>query len=190
MDELAACVRRLGACPSLVLGDFNALSTAWGSRRSNGRGRDVQDWAAALDLRLMNRGSTGTCVAWRGKSIVDPTWASEAASHRVSGWGVSPEETLSDHLYILAEVAVRGAMGDPSLDASGPTGPPGRRRRLPRRGLHGSGRYSCRLVGRISDRRGRGGGSDPAEARLPCDLRFMYAVVRSHAPCRRGVLVV
>ena len=171
MDELAACVRRLGACPSLVLGDFNALSTAWGSRRSNGRGRDVQDWAAALDLRLMNRGSTGTCVAWRGKSIVDPTWASAAASHRVSGWGVSPEETLS-----------------PS--ASGPTGPPGRRRRLPRRGLHGSGRYSCRLVGRISDRRGRGGGSDPAETRLPCDLRFMYAVVRSHAPCRRGVLVV
>ena len=31
LDGLAACVRRLGACPSLVLGDFNAHSAAWGS---------------------------------------------------------------------------------------------------------------------------------------------------------------
>ena len=38
----------------------------------------------------------------------------------------------SDHLYILMEMAVRGAMGDSSLDASGPTGPPERRRGFPR----------------------------------------------------------
>ena len=31
LDGLAACVRRMGACPSLVLGDFNAHSAAWGS---------------------------------------------------------------------------------------------------------------------------------------------------------------
>ena len=67
LNGLATCVRRLGACPSLVLGDFNAHSTAWGSRRTNGRGRDVQDWTAALDLRFMNRGSTSTCVAWQGR---------------------------------------------------------------------------------------------------------------------------
>ncbi|XP_068985002.1 uncharacterized protein [Bombus flavifrons] len=90
LDGLAACTRRLGACPSLVLGDFNAHSTAWGSHRTNRRGRDVQDWAAALDLRLMNRGSSSTCVAWRGESIVDLTWANPAASRRVSGWEVSP----------------------------------------------------------------------------------------------------
>ncbi|XP_076476110.1 uncharacterized protein LOC143302923 [Bombus vancouverensis nearcticus] len=80
LDGLAACAWRLGACPSLVLG----------------RGRDVQDWATALDLRLMNRGSSSTCVAWRGESIVDLTWANPAASRRVSGWEGSPEETLSD----------------------------------------------------------------------------------------------
>ena len=132
LNGLAACVRRLGASPSLVLGDFNAHSTACGSRRTNGWGRDVQDWAAALGLRLINRGSTSTCVAWRGDSTVDLTWANPAASRCVSEWGVSPEETLSDHLYILMEVAVRGAMGDPWLDASGPTGPPGKRRGFPR----------------------------------------------------------
>jgi hypothetical protein len=30
LDGLAVCVRRLGAYPSLILGDFNAHSTAWG----------------------------------------------------------------------------------------------------------------------------------------------------------------
>ena len=55
LNGLAACVRRLGACPSLVFGDFNAHSTAWGSCRTNGRGRDIQVWAAAFDLRLMNQ---------------------------------------------------------------------------------------------------------------------------------------
>ncbi|XP_050490454.1 uncharacterized protein LOC126873526 [Bombus huntii] len=75
----AACARRLGACPSLVLGDFNAHPTAWGSRRTNGRGRDVLDWAAALDLRLMNRVSSITCVAWRDDTIVDLTWTNPAA---------------------------------------------------------------------------------------------------------------
>ncbi|XP_068974756.1 uncharacterized protein [Bombus flavifrons] len=128
LDGLAACTRRLDACLSLVLGDFNAHSTAWSSRRTNRRGRDVQDWAAALDLRLMNRGSSSTCVAWRGETIVDLTWANPAASRRVSGWEVSPEETHSDHLYILMEVAVGGAMGDRSSGARGPIGPSGRRR--------------------------------------------------------------
>ena len=73
LDGFAACVRRLGACPSLVLEDFHSHSTAWGSRRTNGRGRDVQNWVAALDLGLMNLMLTSTCVAWRGESIVDLT---------------------------------------------------------------------------------------------------------------------
>ncbi|XP_033364995.1 uncharacterized protein LOC117242437 [Bombus vosnesenskii] len=89
LDGFAACARRLGAYPSLVLGDFNAHSTAWGSRRTNGRGRDVQDWTAA--------------------------------SRRVSGWEVSPEETLSDHLYILMEAAVGSAMGDLRWLRAGPS---------------------------------------------------------------------
>ena len=145
LDRLAACARRLGACPSLVLGDFNAHLTAWGCRRTNGRGRDVQDCAAALDLRLMNRGSTSTCVAWRGESIMDLTWANPAASRRVSGWGMSPEETLSDHLYISMEVAIGGAMSAgppahrptgkenvctrPTAKRGGPCNKPSRKRR-------------------------------------------------------------
>ena len=184
--SLRETLGRLSSWASLVLGDFNTHSTAWGSRKTNGRGRDVQDWAAALDLRLMNRGSTSTCVAWRGESIVDLTWASPAASRRVSGWGVSPEETLSDHLYILMEVAVGVAVHFTRCERA--NWPTGKEKKIPavggypsRRGLHGGGRYSRRLVGRISDRRGRGGGSDPAEARLACDLQFVYAAIRGRA---------
>jgi hypothetical protein len=68
--------------------------------------RGVPCWDGQLDLRLLNQESANTCVAWRGESIVDLTWASPAAVGRVSGWEVSREETLSDHLYILMDVAV------------------------------------------------------------------------------------
>jgi endonuclease/exonuclease/phosphatase family metal-dependent hydrolase len=97
-------VRRLGANSSLILGDFNAHSTAWGSRKYNGSGSAVQDWAATLDVWLTNRGSSSTCVAWRGESIVDLTWANPAAAGLVSGRSVSAEETLSDHLYVAMDV--------------------------------------------------------------------------------------
>jgi endonuclease/exonuclease/phosphatase family metal-dependent hydrolase len=120
-DELAACVMRLRGRPCLVLGDFNAHATAWGSRRTNKRGREVTAWAPELDLRLVNRGSSSTCVAWRDESIVDLTWANPTAARRVSRWEVSRQETLSDHLYILMDVAVesRPRMREPGHPPKG-----------------------------------------------------------------------
>jgi hypothetical protein len=46
----------------------------------------VTEWAAELDIRLVNRGSSSTCEAWRGESIVDLTWANPAAAGHVLGW--------------------------------------------------------------------------------------------------------
>jgi hypothetical protein len=89
----------------------------------------VQDWAAALDLQLINRGSSNTCVAWRGESIVDFTWANPAASGRVSGWEVLAEGKLSDQLYIAMDVTVGGAGGDRSFGSCGLEGSSVRRRR-------------------------------------------------------------
>jgi hypothetical protein len=87
----------------------------------------VTEWAAKLDVRLVNWRSSSTCVAWRGESIVDLTWANPAAAGRVLGWEVSWQETLSDHLYILMDVAVesRPRMREPSRPSKG-------RMRLPR----------------------------------------------------------
>lgn len=102
LDSLAGAVRRcLFARPTIVLGDFNAKSTAWGSPRTDARGAAVLDWAAGLGLRLLNRGSANTCRRRRGGSIVDLSWASPAAAGRVSGWRVlEGVETLSDHVYV------------------------------------------------------------------------------------------
>ncbi|XP_033317785.1 uncharacterized protein LOC117215548 [Bombus bifarius] len=90
--------------PVLVPGDFNTHSTEWGNPRTNARGRAFSDWAAGFVLLFVNRGSASTCVARRGCSVVDISWATPDAFRRVSGWRVSEGvETLSDHLYILME---------------------------------------------------------------------------------------
>ncbi|CAK9820186.1 Putative 115 kDa protein in type-1 retrotransposable element R1DM [Anthophora quadrimaculata] len=106
LGEVGYCIRRYLPRPVLVLGDFNAHATAWASPRTDARGGALLDWAAELELRLVNRGSVATCVRSRGSSIVDITWASPAAVRRVAGWRVAEEmETLSDHRYIVYNVS-------------------------------------------------------------------------------------
>ena len=102
LDRIRNCVVSLKNQDVLVLGDFNAKSTLWGSPRTNPRGEAVVEWAAELDLRLLNEGSKSTCVRWQGESIVDLTWASPSAARRVKNWRVAEElESLSDHRYII-----------------------------------------------------------------------------------------
>nr|XP_012227646.1 PREDICTED: uncharacterized protein LOC105675229 [Linepithema humile] len=93
-------IRRCLFHPVLVAGDFNAWAQTWGSRYTNSRDQAVLDWAAELDLLLLNRGSENTYVYPRGESIVDLTWASPRAAHLVGTWRVADRESLSDHLYI------------------------------------------------------------------------------------------
>ncbi|XP_043604780.1 uncharacterized protein LOC122577511 [Bombus pyrosoma] len=105
LDGIGDCVRRHFPRQILVLGDFNAHSAEWGNPRTNARGRALSDWAAGLGLLLVNRGTTSTCVTWRGSSAVDITWASPDTFRRITGWRVAERiETLSDHLYIFMEV--------------------------------------------------------------------------------------
>ncbi|CAK9813933.1 Putative 115 kDa protein in type-1 retrotransposable element R1DM [Anthophora plagiata] len=64
------------------------------------------DWAAEMELHLLNRGSVATCVRPQGSSIVDLSLASTAAVRRVTGWRVAEEvETLSDHRYIAVSLS-------------------------------------------------------------------------------------
>ena len=71
LDKIRDSVLPWMAQDVLVIGDFNAKSTLWGSPRTNLRGDIVVEWAAELDLRLLNEGSKSTCVRWQGESIVD-----------------------------------------------------------------------------------------------------------------------
>ncbi|XP_067205363.1 uncharacterized protein [Linepithema humile] len=100
LREMGAGIRRCLPHPVLVAGDFNAWNMAWGSRRTGKRGENVMDWAAELDLQLLNWGSKSTCVHPRGESIVDLTWASPRAARLVESWGVTDRESLSDYQII------------------------------------------------------------------------------------------
>lgn len=118
LDGVGECVRRCLPRQALVLGDFNAHSTQWGNPNTNSRGRMLTDWAAGLGLVLANRGSASTCVAWRGSSVVDVTWTTPELFRRIHDWRVAEGmETLSDHLYILMEVAPETAQADNDDDA-------------------------------------------------------------------------
>lgn len=106
LDRLSADLQRF-TLPTLICGDFNAKSPAWGSRVSDVRGDIiVLEWATALGLAILNRGTVPTCVRPQGKSRVDITFASPAVASRVSGWTVRAEaESLSEHRYITFQVA-------------------------------------------------------------------------------------
>lgn len=102
LDGLKGCVRRHQRRPTLVAGDFNSWSRTWGSKKTGARGRTLEEWAATLDLVLLNRGKTATCVRTQGESIIDLSWASPFAAKLVKSWEVRTDmEHLSDHRYIL-----------------------------------------------------------------------------------------
>ncbi|XP_033362398.1 uncharacterized protein LOC117240485, partial [Bombus vosnesenskii] len=128
LDRVGECIRGCHPRQVLVMGDFNAHSTQWGNPRTNSRGRMLTDWAAGLGLLLANRGSASTCVAWRGSSVVDITWATPELLRRIRDWRVAEGvETLSDHLYILMEVTP----GTEEDDAGRRRRRPGENRRRP-----------------------------------------------------------
>lgn len=97
-------IRRING-NTIIYGDFNAHSVMWGSNRTNVRGERVEEWAAGLDLRLLNTGSEPTCVRPQGTSIIDLTWTTSDMLNLVGNWQVLVDtETLSDHKYVVIEL--------------------------------------------------------------------------------------
>ncbi|XP_033362993.1 uncharacterized protein LOC117241127 [Bombus vosnesenskii] len=120
LDRVDECVGRCLPRQVLVLGDFDTHSTQWGNPRTNSRGRILTDWAAGLVLLLANRGSASTCVAWRGSSVVDVRWTTPELFRRIHDWRVAAGvETLSDHLYILIEMAPEVTQADKARRVGG-----------------------------------------------------------------------
>lgn len=120
LDELRDLIVQLGH-RVVVCGDFNGKSTEWGNSFTCPRGRLIEEWAAELDLCLLNEGSTPTCVRPQGWSVVDLTWCTPDLSGEVSNWRVRDDvESLSDHQYIEFDIGWnRGSAGRPV----GPTYP-------------------------------------------------------------------
>ncbi|XP_050099231.1 uncharacterized protein LOC126579726 [Anopheles aquasalis] len=74
LDEMVGVLDRRR--PLLVAGDFNAWSTAWGSRRTSPRGHRLEEAIARLRLVLANTGNTSTFCKNGGESIIDVTFCS------------------------------------------------------------------------------------------------------------------
>ncbi|XP_070529759.1 uncharacterized protein [Cardiocondyla obscurior] len=110
--SLDGVIRQLLPRPILVAGDFNAKSLAWGCPRPDRRGDITTEWADSLSLSLINEGNVPTCIAWRGESIVDLTWASPSMRTLVYNWRVADDvDSLSDHRYIFMTLsATRSAL--------------------------------------------------------------------------------
>lgn len=107
LDHIARSLGPLRGAPLLVMGDFNAHATVWGSKRTCARGRLVINWANSLGLCLMNRGGESTFIRPQGESVVDLTWATPVAARRIQKWSVLNEiENLSDHVLIEMELNV------------------------------------------------------------------------------------
>nr|XP_026497527.1 uncharacterized protein LOC113401711 [Vanessa tameamea] len=101
LGSVRAAVSRQSSKPTVVLGDFNAKSRAWGNPATNPRGRAVQVWALLSNLSLLNRGQVQTCVRQQGGSVVDLSFPTPVAASKKKNWTVEEEvENLSDHRYI------------------------------------------------------------------------------------------
>ncbi|BET02191.1 Retrotransposon protein [Nesidiocoris tenuis] len=97
LDRALFSVRTNGA---IVMGDFNAWATQWGSSRDTPRGQEVQLWAAGHSLIMLNRPELGpTFSNVRGSSNIDLTFVTQEFSALRWKWSVA-FCTASDHALI------------------------------------------------------------------------------------------
>lgn len=83
----------------VVIGaDLNAKTPVIGSVSRNKRGEILQEWLAANNLIVSNKGNTPTFVGARGTSIIDFTATTEKASKKICNWRINEKsEFFTDH---------------------------------------------------------------------------------------------
>lgn len=87
----------------IVCSDTNSWSTAWGSVRTDARGRMVEESLARCQLVVMNEPSGPTFVGARGHSWIDVTLATSQMVGRIADWTLR-SDTSSDHRVIAFSV--------------------------------------------------------------------------------------
>ncbi|XP_074115212.1 uncharacterized protein LOC141537905 [Cotesia typhae] len=89
----------------IVAGDFNGKSAEWGADLSNTRGNEVADFAARLDLIVLNTGNTTTFrIPGYQESIFDITLATPRIANMIEDWTVSEGYTGSDHQHVTFSI--------------------------------------------------------------------------------------
>ncbi|KAG8236655.1 hypothetical protein J437_LFUL014503 [Ladona fulva] len=81
----------------LVGCNSNSHNSVWGSSDVNPRG----EYLMTTELRLLNRGSQPTFRNNIREEVIDITLCTSNIVHKIKGWRVSGETSLSDHCHIL-----------------------------------------------------------------------------------------
>ncbi|GBN53806.1 hypothetical protein AVEN_102874-1 [Araneus ventricosus] len=91
----------------IILGDFNAKSSAWSPRPTDERGRLVLEFVNKLDFTIENRcDSIATYSCEKGESWIDLVISKNIDRSLVANWQVHDQITASDHrliTYTLSE---------------------------------------------------------------------------------------
>lgn len=89
----------------IIIGDFNAWSSLWGSRHTDNRGYAVMDWMHTCHLAILNDGKEPTYVSGKKESYIDLCFCSRDLRGKVSDWRVLVNsECTSDHIPIAIEI--------------------------------------------------------------------------------------
>nr|XP_034195222.1 uncharacterized protein LOC117611396 [Osmia lignaria] len=99
----------------LVLGDFNAKSPLWGSKKWCGRGRTLFQWCNSLGLiPVISKGGV-TCERGGG-SVIDLLFCSNDAMKQHTSSEILDTFTASDHKYIIHKFGENAINGEPAKD--------------------------------------------------------------------------
>ena len=81
--------------------DSNSRSKLWSDKRTNARGRALEEFIISRDLLIMNEESDiPTFETIRGRSWIDLTICNKTLAQKIAGWSCGEEESCSDHKLI------------------------------------------------------------------------------------------
>lgn len=91
----------------LICADANAHNVAYGSKRTNARGRILVDWIESSDMCLLNHGDAPTWKRSNGSSVIDITFCLNEMVKFMHSWMVLSKDSNSDHMFIAFQIAYK-----------------------------------------------------------------------------------
>lgn len=89
---------------SVVLGDFNAKATDWGSPTTDNRGQLLTELIASRNMIVANNGNKPTFLRGDSTSYIDITFSTNKIANKIKNWEVLDNETLTEHAHIKFEI--------------------------------------------------------------------------------------
>jgi len=103
----------------VVVGDFNAKSSTWGSEVTDAKGEALEAFAASLGIWSYNMGNTPTFVREASVSIIDVTFSGPDPIV-VHNWRILNEYSTSDHQYVAFDVSAQDEDAEAPHPPAGP----------------------------------------------------------------------